>query len=243
MQIERRREGDTTVISPVGRLYSAGAPAFEQEVSSILAEHPHRIVLDGTRMSYISSAGVRAVLVWAKTCRELGTDLAVAALRPPCRRVFELCGLLHKLDYHDNVAQATAPRQRSAHHALDPGRARRAPKMTLETRTEGTATVIAVNGRLDTFGVTDLEAAVRCGVDNDTQIIVIDVRAMTYIDSSGLRAVLVCAKQCQQNNRHFIIARLQKQCHTVFQMSGFLTCIDYHESLDKALEANEADDV
>jgi len=75
------------VLSPRGRLDSITAPAFEALVRGRLADGQRRIVVDLEGLDYISSAGLRILLVAAKTlkaargqialCRAQGTVMEV----------------------------------------------------------------------------------------------------------------------------------------------------------------------
>ena len=64
-------------------------------------------------MTYISSAGLRAVLAGATTRRHLGGRLAIAALAPECRSVLEVSGFLSFLDDHETVDAALAAPDRA----------------------------------------------------------------------------------------------------------------------------------
>ena len=79
MKIEQRGAGPAVVISPVGRLEGVGAPDLEASVCAVAGRGDSRVVLDCARVTCISSAGLRAVLAGATTCRHLGGRLAIAA--------------------------------------------------------------------------------------------------------------------------------------------------------------------
>jgi len=54
----------------------------------------HRIVLDLGRLDYISSAGLRVVLLLAKKLKQLGGALILCDIQPNVREVFEISGFL-----------------------------------------------------------------------------------------------------------------------------------------------------
>ena len=65
----------------------------------------------------------------------------------------------------------------------------------------------------------------------------LDCDAMSYVSSAGLRALLICARKCQQNGGKLALARLKPECRSVLEMSGFLTVIDCHDTSEAALAA------
>ncbi len=112
LEVEERKEAGTVVVSPVGRLDGIGASHLLARVTAILGREGPRIVLDCARMTYISSAGLRVLVICAKDCRQEGGDLAIAALRPECRAVVSTTGLLSVLSHHE-TSEPGSRRRRS----------------------------------------------------------------------------------------------------------------------------------
>ena len=114
MKIEQRREGKAIVVCAFGRLDALGAADLEAHILAIAERGDSRVVLDCTGMTYLSSGGLRAVLIGAKTCQRLGGGLVIAALGPECRTVMETSGFLPILDCHETVDAALAAPDRAA---------------------------------------------------------------------------------------------------------------------------------
>ena len=243
MKIEQRREGPAMVVSPVGRLDAVGAPDLEACILAIAARGNSRVVLDCARMTYISSGGLRAVLICAKTCRQLGGGLAVAALRPECRSVLEISGLLSFLDCHERVDAALAAPQRTGRTVPSGARTQPAPgdglPMEIEEHREPehSAVAVSLNGRLIGTAASVLEAWVRALVERGEARVVLDCERLSYINSAGLRALLICARTCRREGGEFVLAALRPECRVVVSMSGFLSFIDLHETREAALAA------
>ena len=87
------------------------APDLEKRLSSVVERGDSRMLLDCAGMSYISSAGLRAVLTSARQCQQAGGKLSLCALQPACKTVFEISGFLSIIDYHEtrDVAIAVEP--------------------------------------------------------------------------------------------------------------------------------------
>ena len=109
--------------------------------------------------------------------------------------------------------------------------------MEIEERTEGTTVIVSLNGRLDGVTAPDLEARIAGIVDRGDVRVVLNCADMKYVSSSGLRALLVSARNCQQGGGKLAIAALQPDCRSVMEMSGFLSIIDCHETSEAAVAA------
>lgn len=108
MNIEERKDGEVAIVSLDGRLDGFTAPGFEKTVRAIVERGDTRVLLECERMSYISSAGLRALLVGARQCQQNGGKLVIATLQPACRSVMEASGFLTIIDCHDDSQAALA---------------------------------------------------------------------------------------------------------------------------------------
>ncbi len=93
MEISSLRDGDLTVFKIAGRMDSNTGPAVESSARAAIGGGAHRLVLDMSGVSYISSAGLRAILVAAKAAREAGGALAVFGLQTSIQDAFDVSGL------------------------------------------------------------------------------------------------------------------------------------------------------
>lgn len=88
---ETNREG-TPILRLKGRLDASSAPTFEEKLLSLIeAGHP-TLALDFHELDYISSAGLRVLLVGAKKVKPLNGKVVLFALNEHVRQVFEVAG-------------------------------------------------------------------------------------------------------------------------------------------------------
>ena len=80
MRIEARTLEPATVLSSFGRLDGARAPALEAPLKAV-AEGGGSPVPDCTDMDYVSSAGLRVMLIRARTSRQDGEARRALASR------------------------------------------------------------------------------------------------------------------------------------------------------------------
>jgi len=107
MDIQEKRQGNVIVLSPVGRLDSLSCRDFEARLLGALNESK-AVLVDCTALEYISSAGLRSLLVAAKQARAASNQLALAALRDNPREVFEISGFSAIFAIHATVEEALA---------------------------------------------------------------------------------------------------------------------------------------
>ena len=92
MKIRTEREGEALIASVDGRVDGANARELEEELHAAIGENDRVLVLDFSTISYISSAGLRVVLLVAKTLQRRDGKFAVCSLSDPIKEVFEISG-------------------------------------------------------------------------------------------------------------------------------------------------------
>ncbi len=105
VDIRSADDGGVMVIGVSGRLDSLTSDALDKEVRSQLAAGRTRIVFDLSALVYISSAGLRVLLMAARTLRGKGA-LALAAPRPMVRQVLDIAGVGTLLTIYGSASEA-----------------------------------------------------------------------------------------------------------------------------------------
>lgn len=95
-------------VRPQGRLDSNSGPVFEKELLGYIDGGSRRLLLDLSELSYISSAGLRVILVAAKKMKAAGGKLVLAGLSAQVAEVFEISGFNRILDIEPDHASAEA---------------------------------------------------------------------------------------------------------------------------------------
>jgi anti-anti-sigma factor len=93
MEIREETRDGVLVMAPMGRLDSNTSGALEQALRDRLDGH-RRLVIDLGAVDYISSAGLRVLLVAAKRLRDGEGALVLCSLAESVRQVFEFAGFL-----------------------------------------------------------------------------------------------------------------------------------------------------
>jgi len=108
MSIAYQTIGDVEAVSLDGQLNSSNAAAVETEMLALLAKGARRVLIDFSRLDYISSAGLRVVLVVAKRLKQAGGQLVLSGMQPHIREVFDISGFLAILDVVASREEALA---------------------------------------------------------------------------------------------------------------------------------------
>ena len=106
MAIESVREGGTLITSAEDRVDGANAKAFQEELESVIDENDHTVILDLGKLFYISSAGLRVILLTAKALGRQDTKFAVCCLSEPVREIFQISGFDRIIAVHATVPEA-----------------------------------------------------------------------------------------------------------------------------------------
>ena len=101
---------------------------------------------------------------------------------------------------------------------------------------EGIA-IVAPSGRIDTTTSGALEDAVRRVVDTGARRLVVDLSAVEYISSAGLRVFLVLAKRLRDLQGRLVLCGMTEPVRQVFQLAGFMPLFRVESTQDAALAA------
>jgi anti-anti-sigma factor len=106
MEISKRKEKDVLVISLKGRLDAVTSPVLEKDLTDLMAGGERFLVLDLGDLEYISSAGLRSILVVVKRLKEKQGKLVLASLKSVVREVFEIAGFSAIIPIFESVDSA-----------------------------------------------------------------------------------------------------------------------------------------
>ena len=103
MELSIEKRDKTAIVAASGRLDAAGAPELEARCKALIQEGANRLLLDLAKVEYVSSAGLRSLLVLAKAVKSTGGGMALCSLVPAVRDVMTISGF-------DNILPLAADR-------------------------------------------------------------------------------------------------------------------------------------
>lgn len=92
MEITISEQQPFTIIRVTGRLDTATSGEFQAVCLQLLAEGKHQLVLDFETLQYLSSAGLRGIIVAGKKAKAMQGKLLVCHLSGMVREVFVMSG-------------------------------------------------------------------------------------------------------------------------------------------------------
>lgn len=122
MEFGSRSFHDVDVASPSGRIDHNTAEKFLALLTSQAeesAESGHKVVLDLSGVEYMSSVGLRALMIIAKKCKETETAIVVAGMRPDMKEIFEISRFNFVYDAFDTVSEAISQFSEAAATAFE----------------------------------------------------------------------------------------------------------------------------
>lgn len=92
MEIDHVQYKNCDVIKPTGRIDSNTSPEFEEAILAVLNSNQYKLVVDMSKMDFISSAGLRVLISSQKKCREKKGEVVLASPSKKIRATLELAG-------------------------------------------------------------------------------------------------------------------------------------------------------
>lgn len=89
-----------------GRIDGTNAQNFDSSLDETIQESDQAIVLDLEGLVYMSSAGLRTILLTAKRLQQRQASFAICSLRPTIREIFQIAGFDRILSVCDTRSEA-----------------------------------------------------------------------------------------------------------------------------------------
>jgi anti-anti-sigma factor len=91
MELTESKKSGVVVLAVNGRIDATNAAVLEQKILALIGAGEKRLVIDCAQLQYISSAGLRVLLIAAKRLSD-GGKFALATLNHQIRDVFDIAG-------------------------------------------------------------------------------------------------------------------------------------------------------
>ena len=101
-----RREGQVAVVTPEGRLDLASASEFKQMLVDAVEAGDRVLVVDLSKVPFVDSSGLGALISGMKATRLAGGDLRIAQVGEQARLILELTSLDKVMKIYPTVEEA-----------------------------------------------------------------------------------------------------------------------------------------
>ena len=120
MDVTSRAFGNVAVVRPVGRIDQATSPALEAALSPLWGTPDvAALILDFTGVEYISSVGLRVLMIAARQMRGRHARIAVVGLQPVVAEIFAISRFNAVLEVFPALRDAVAALSPEALAAYD----------------------------------------------------------------------------------------------------------------------------
>jgi anti-anti-sigma factor len=92
MNILQQAQAGIVSLSVIGRLDAVSAIDADREFSKVLEADNDKLLINLAQLEYISSAGLRVLLVVAKKIQQKGGKVVLCSMLPNVTEVFEISG-------------------------------------------------------------------------------------------------------------------------------------------------------
>jgi len=92
MEIVNHQVNDILIVAPQGNLDFNSATSFQEKVTGVIEGGAHKIVIDFSGLAFISSAGLRVLIVLTKLLQQKKGTLALSSMNEQIFEVFSISG-------------------------------------------------------------------------------------------------------------------------------------------------------
>jgi anti-sigma B factor antagonist len=110
----------------------------------------------------------------------------------------------------------------------------RSPAFGVRAQAVERAHVVAPHGELDLYTVEEVEAALRARPE-ESEVVVLDLRAVTFLDTSGMRLVVEAVHELERAGVRFAILRGGPEVQRLFALARLDDRLPFFDELDAAL--------
>jgi anti-sigma B factor antagonist len=94
MEIRKEKRDDALVMQVIGRLDASTAAELEHNLIPVMQQDRTKVILDFADLEYISSAGLRVLLLAMKTTKKVAGELIICNMKDHIKEIFDIAGFL-----------------------------------------------------------------------------------------------------------------------------------------------------
>ena len=111
--------------------------------------------------------------------------------------------------------------------------------LQLQSITAGTdCAALRVAGEIDVYSAPQLREHVIKLIDNGTRHIVVDLRDVEFLDSTGLGALVGSLKRVREQDGSLALVATAGKILTVFRVTGLIRVFEFHPSAAEAISSD-----
>jgi len=112
-------------------------------------------------------------------------------------------------------------------------------RLTWEAHRDDSMVRLALAGEFDLSNATQVEDAIKDVERESPELIVLDLRELTFMDSTGLRVMVSADARARDKSRRLVVVQGPESVHRVFRITGLDDHLDIVETPEGALTSSE----
>jgi anti-sigma B factor antagonist len=110
----------------------------------------------------------------------------------------------------------------------------------VETQCGERATILSVSGELDLLSSPELEQALERVNAGDSELVMLDMRRLEFMDSTGLHTLVKAHQRAHESGRRFVVIKGGEQVQRLLNLTGMSELLTVVDSPDELLDGDHA---
>ena len=106
--------------------------------------------------------------------------------------------------------------------------------LEVDTRRGDETARVALRGELDLSTVDKVEDALRRVEQDEPSVVVLDLSALTFLDSTGLRTIVTADQRARRGDRRLVVVKGPETVHRVFTITRLDERLEMVDDADSA---------
>lgn len=108
MEIEKKEDGDISILGVSGEIDLYNAPILKEAIQALIDEKRYKVVINLDRVSYVDSSGIGALISSFSNLKKFQGSLRICNVAGSVRKVFELTKLTYFFDMDNTEEESLA---------------------------------------------------------------------------------------------------------------------------------------
>jgi anti-anti-sigma factor len=100
-------------------------------------------------------------------------------------------------------------------------------RFAFDTAQQGRVVLVTLRGELDVTAAGELEPALDCLLDGGCDVVALDLRALDFLDSSGLRLIVLARNRLEEEQRRLVLVRGPQAVQRVFEITRMTERLEF----------------
>jgi anti-sigma B factor antagonist len=243
LTIQKKRMGaDVCVLELEGRITLGNeCQELEWQVEDLLKNQEKKIILDLSKVKYLDSTGVGMLVMCSGKMKQAGGELSIAGAQGIVEQTLRMTRVDQIVTLHATSEAAGANLTTSTPLGEAPvsagSTAADSVRLRTETRRVGDLVIVTCGGRLVADPQLESFRDQIKNVLSQSRDVVLDFSKMTFIDSSGLGALVRLLASARSAGGDIKLCNVPPHIRQVLRITNLTSLFDTHESEPEAVSA------